>query len=519
MNDAATNFGVLVAVADADTPSIRRPGARIGLLVTAFVAVFLLSWPIVLSLNLYVLKDRGSFLNLDYLVDKHYRLGVDVGYSYGLLPVLLQHVLFVAFGRGYWPMVGCALATLLLMALFWDRLLRVAAPEWRWLAAIVVVSPIVLMVNPNFPYSLVIISLLFALLLVLQWRLDAALAVSAIGCLSVPSLPLVLAAAIAILIVVDWRRGGDRSVSVLARRFAPGVIVYVGIALLLAAVYGPASLLSTLLPLRGLEHYQAVNYGPLTSLMMFLHPEGAGLKYYLFDRATWWVLSTALLFIFGIGAARAMIGRRELDPRNVFLVLCAGLHAAFVFVVSGPPRQHGIYDPLLVAGVLVGLAGAWPQRWSRIALAAFIGLAVLGHENQVRSTMKAWKETRRGPLTAGLYASSAWTDAWSEIVRASANRKLLLLSYGSGVHHYYPSVHSPDVWFLMPGLVLPAQRERVLADVDASDVIVQALDGSTAFVDSDPDLQRRLRPLCARDLSEDYRIYWRRPTDCPVAAK
>ena len=101
-----------------------RAGIRFRLFLGVFTAIYILSWPVLFSLDLWILKDRGSFLNLDYLIDQHLRLGVDTFYSYGLLPVLIQHGLFVLFGRGYWPLIGCAIATMVLMAFFCARFLR-----------------------------------------------------------------------------------------------------------------------------------------------------------------------------------------------------------------------------------------------------------------------------------------------------------------------------------------------------------------------------------------------------------
>jgi len=161
-------------------------GRPLSIFLVAFFGLFFLSWPTVLSLDLWVFKDRGSFLNLDTLLGQHLRLGVDAYYSYGLLPVWIQHLLFRVFGAGYGPLLGCTVVTIALMALFWALLLRHLPEERIWLLAIVALCPIVIWVNPNFPYSLVQLSMLFALWLVLENRLSAALAVSMIGCLSVP---------------------------------------------------------------------------------------------------------------------------------------------------------------------------------------------------------------------------------------------------------------------------------------------------------------------------------------------
>ena len=110
----------------------------------------------------------------------------------GLLPVAIQHGLFVIFGRGYWPLLACAIVTLVLIALFCAQMLRFLPKGWIWIAAFVVFSRILNPVNPNLPYALVELSILFALLLVCCGHTDLALAASAIGCWSVPSLPIAL---------------------------------------------------------------------------------------------------------------------------------------------------------------------------------------------------------------------------------------------------------------------------------------------------------------------------------------
>ena len=93
------------------------------LIAMAFLALELLSWPILFSFDLWVLYDRGSLLNLDYLWSDGLRPGVDTYYSYGLLPVALQHLAFV-FGRGYWPIIACNAVAMAAIAFTLSALLR-----------------------------------------------------------------------------------------------------------------------------------------------------------------------------------------------------------------------------------------------------------------------------------------------------------------------------------------------------------------------------------------------------------
>jgi len=250
-------------------------------LLTSLSLVFLLSWPIIFSLDLWVFKDKSSFLNLDYLLDKHLRLGVDAYYSYGLLPVFLQHVLFEAFGRGFGPVIGCTVVTLAFMALFWALLLRHLPQQTRWLVSIAALSPLLYWVTPNLPYSLAVLSMLFALLFVLKGRFDIALAASVVGCFSVPSLPLLLTALLTVLIVVDCCSDGHLHLVRLARQSAPGACLYLLLMVSLGLYFGFKSVLATALPTLGMQFYRDDGLGTFGALMSFLHPPGESLQYYI----------------------------------------------------------------------------------------------------------------------------------------------------------------------------------------------------------------------------------------------
>lgn len=484
-------------------------------ILAAFFLTLALSWPIVLSFDLLVFKDRGSFLNLDYLLARHFRLAVDTYYSYGLLPVLIQHLLFTGFGRGYWPMITFTVATLIPMAGFWALFLRHLPEQRIWLVTVVAISPILFLVNCTLPYSLVQLSMLFALLFVLERRLDIALAVSVVGCLSVPSLPLVLTGLLLFLIVADWWINSDRSAAYLIRHLAPGACTYALLALILSLSYGYRSVLATALPILGMRFYKAVNYGGLTALMAFLHPTGHSLEYYfaycLGTTVSWWVASTLLLFVFGVVSIGIMFRRRALEPAHSFVAVCAILMAVFTFCAYGAVGQETAYNPVLAAGVLLGLSSLSLGRFQKILLTMFVGLGILGQANQARLTWLAWRYTRPSAQTVGLYADPAWTAEWAHIVQISRSQKLFLLSYGTGPHHYFPTVETADVWFVRTGQLFPADKQRLLEKIEHADVVVEDLKGATSFIDRDENVQSQLRSMCLTDLTSNFQVWWRHP--------
>jgi hypothetical protein len=511
-----------VGAAAAGPAAIRRVWVDFASILGVFAAIYLICWPIVFSFDLWILKDRGSFLNLDYLLEKHLRLGVDTFYSYGLLPVSIQHWLFAAFGRGYWPLIGCALVTMVLMAIFWARF-RSYLPAGRiWFAAIVGMAWTLNTVNPNLAYSIVQLSLLFSLLFVLMGRLDIAMAAAAAGCWSVPSLTLVMTALLAFLIVLDWLAHGPRRFAGLIWQLAPGVATYVGLGLLMALEFGWRSMLATATPLAGMSFYKKANYGTGTALMQFLHPWGLSPVRYLVYAVTtpviWWLFSAAALTVFGVLAIRRMAVRRTLNRVDMAIALSAAIHGIFVCLAYGSPHQHYIFDPILVAGVLLGLATVSKNSTRTLLIAVFLCLGIAGESTLAYADWKAWKGTRSPAVTANLYADRTWAAEWKKILETSTHENVLLFSYSTGAHQYFPTIHSPETWMLREGLLLPADQVRVLQQMDSADVVVLDLTSPTDLVDMDAEVAAHLNRMCLTESTANFQIWRRRMAETADAA-
>jgi len=517
MRDREDRIGISANPMNGPWMAEHRVAAHFAVFLGAFAAIYLLSWPILFSLDLWILKDRGSFLNLDYLLDRPLRLGVDTYYSYGLLPVSIQHWLFALFGRGYWPLIGCAVATMVMMALFCALFLRYLPRESMWLAAMLFMSRILNPVNPNLPYSLVQLSLLFALFFVLMGRLDLSLAISVIGCWSVPSLPLVMTALLTAFIFLDWFTKPPRSATSLLRSLAPGVLTYLALAILLACEFGWSSVFATATPLAGMGFYRQIGFGSRQALMQFLHPSGYSLgfcvTYSVFTPVCWWVMSTLSLTVFAILAAKRMALSRTLDSRDTAIVLCALIQAVFVCVAYGSPHQHYIFDPILVVGVLLGLSAMGKGIARNLLLTLFLLLGIAGQATLAHAVLHDWKQIKSPTVTANLYADAGWVADWSKILELSTRRNLMLFSYSTGAHHYFPTVHSPEVWTLQLGQLLPADKARVMEQFDNADVVVLDLTSPTSLVDVDADFQRRLHALCLTESTTYFQIWQRRSAE------
>jgi hypothetical protein len=503
---------------DTTTPTLPRVRFRFATNFAAILGGFFLlvlaSLPIFLSFDLWLFEDRASFLHLDELVAKHHRLGVDVFYSYGLLPVLLQHLVFVPFGRSFRPMIGCTLLVLVLNALFWAALLEYLPAQRRWLLAVVALSQIILAVNPVWPYSLAVLSMMFALLFVLKNRLDIAFAISAIGCFCVPSLTLVLTGLIFLLIVADWWLAPGRSFASLAALLLPGVLTYSAFAVLLGFIYGLPSLVATALPLSGARFYKEIGYTGFEAFLTFLHPAGYSLKYYIAyyigSSVTWFCLCSLFLFGLTIYLIRSVLkGNRPTAAAN-FVILYSIVQFIFIFVVYGSRGQHGIYEGLLASATLVGISVLPQARQRNIALILFLAAGTLGETGAVYKAITAWRTTARSPESFGLYADPGFMKELSEVVQLSQHHRTLMLGYATGISNYYPSLEEPDAWFLQRGQLFPAQKQAIVDQINHADAVVEVLTSQSEAVNGDPNIQAALNNMEPTSPKIDFRIRMRK---------
>lgn len=484
------------------------------LLVAAMAVLFAMSWPVERSFDLWVFKDRGSLLKLDYLLADHLRLGVDTFYSYGLLPVLLQHWLFAALGRGPWPLMGTHVFYILLSAAGWTLIAQRLPRPRLVLACLLVLTPILVWVNPNFPYVLVQLSLLFSLALLLEGRYGAAVAVSAIGCWSVPTVTLLASGLLLIAALLAWGSRSDRSARSLVRMVAPGAVAYLGLGTVLALFFGWRSVLATAMPFQGMAEYKTIHYGLFTTLKVFLHPDdvlhGSYLRYYVCDRATWWMFSTALLFGLALYSVIRMLAERRIAAGLLVVTISAIVQGAFVFLAYGSSTQHIIFDPVVVLGVVVGLALLPLGRLRPVLLGIFMVLGVLSHINQAAYTYSLWKKTQPSPQSANFYAPADYVAKWSDILALSQTHRTMLLSYGTGMQHYFPRVETPDIWTVQLGELTGDDKRRLMASLRSAEVVAEDLTGPTELFETDAAIRRELGGMCLIDRNEWF-IVWVRP--------
>lgn len=495
------------------TNSMSKPMQRrlffIGLtLAVAVRVVFLL--PSELDFRNFAFRDVGSFQHVDRLIGLGLHPGVDFGFTYGLLPVLLQHMYFAVFGAGQWPTLGVLVIYLLAMVAFWILFLREFGPTLTNFGVFLGLLSMTIYIDPWPPtpaHVLMQLSLAYSLYFLLKQRLSLALLIAALGTLTIPSLPIALTGLVALVIAREWWRGPRRTLRRLATQFGPAAVAYAAAVLVMTVFFGWRSVLPSLVPVGGAKLYRAMNYGILGQGKFFLHPPGANLSYYLFTIAGIWILCSGLLVVFGcVGALRLATAPRK-QGHTLFVVVCCVLHLVFVFVAFGNYLSYVYYSFLLAAGILAGVSELRSRRW-RIAVGSLV--LVLGLLSQVgafKAGLQLWRSESRSPATGFLYAPNDFQAEWSSVLSFAQNRRVFLIAYGMGVEYYYPQIGTPQSWFLMPGLLLPREDSYVAQQIRTADVVVEEREVTTHFIDDNKEWQAALAVFPVQVSGKYFRIY------------
>jgi len=479
------------------------------LFTVVFIGLVVVRWPSIYNFVVFGFSDQGSFITLESLVEKHLRLGVDVGYTYGLLPVLLQHMFSSLIGRGYKLSLAFGAVHLAGMALFWTLLWRRLGMSPEFLVALLLLSPLLAISMPVPAHGLLQLSVVFGLLCLLAGKLPQALVIALIGWLSVPSLTIALAGLVCGWMAITWWTGPyPRKITVLLRWVLPGLSIAVGLALLLGFCFGGDSLRATILPTGGAAMYKAMRFGIFADGWYYIHPPGARIGYYLGTKVGWWIFGTFLLTFLAARAALQVWSEKRVTAHSVFILSCWILHVTFILIAFGNGYHTMYYDPIIVAGVLAGLSTVSSRPLRSTILASFVLLGVLG-QYELRGARREWAGFHRSASTGFLYAPSAFESEWKPILEAASKRNVLVLSYGNGAREFFPQVHMPNSWFLLPGLLKDRERAEIIEQIGRADLVAERLGETTRFIDEDAQLQSALAQFSHKTSGISFRVWQR----------
>lgn len=442
--------------------------------------------PMVLDFRNFAFRDLGSFQHIDGLIAQGLRPGLDFGFYYGLLGVLLQHLYFAIFGAGHWPTLGLLAIYMLSMLVFWNLLCRElgqSPTNFGILAGLCSLMIWIVPWPPGAAHVLMELSMAYSLYFALMHRYALALLAAAMGALAIPSLPIVLAGLLALAIAWEWWQTPGRTVRGLLRQYTPAAVAYTGVVVCMAGFFGWRSVLPSLGPWGGAASYRAVNYGFLARGRALWYPPHSHLGHYVYTSAGIWLFCSALLVIFGCAAAVQIARTRTMAPRPLFVLICCAVHLVFVFVAFGNPESISYYSLVLCAGVVAGISDLTNRRMKIALSSLLLCFGLLSEHDEIREGLNLWKNGSISAATDYLYAPNDFLPEWQSVLSLAGKRRVFVLAYGTGVDLYYPQIGTAQSWELLSGVLKPREYSLLLEKIRAADVVVEKLPEGPALYD------------------------------------
>ena len=475
---SATSIGL-----DRVDKSVRRLQPRLfALLAIELIALAIIRLPYGLDFDAFAFSDIGSNFTLQHLLSQGQRPGLDFGYPYGLLPVLAGKIWFSLFGMT--PIAYEASIVACGLVVVWALAQMAVSLQFRTFGLALLFIGLGFAIQVSYPnLTHIMESAFIALALCSQSRGNriTALAFACAGLFCKPSMSYVYGLVLVILITLDLLRSRSR-ISEFIQAFAPAAVTGTVLIVMLATLYGPASVFQTLLPVQGLSTYHGQNFGFFGGIgRSFWNPPNVPWIYYLFDFSGFWIASSIFLVV--CGAIAWTRWRREtaattLDARrNEILWTCAILHLAFVFFFFGNQWSWICYSFILILGVAAAADLAPINR--RLALI----LCVLGLTSWIGRgwyIAKYWRERSPSAITAGLWAAPDEAAEWQNARAMVHGRRAIVLETKGDAALMFPEFAPPVALYLDPGLMPEAEIQRQVDQLSGASVVVVCISDNIA---------------------------------------
>jgi len=486
----------------------------VALFVLETVALTLLALPRKMWFESYLLRDQATYLGWQYLLSHGFKVNVDFGYQYGLLLLLMVRAWFSLFPSNDLTIQPLFLIINLISAVGIARFAKRMRLNGLGLLFLAVTLPIAL--QPENTCYLETAFLTNALAEQAGGRRDRALALATASCFAKPTMGYVYGVLLILFIGFDLLRRGIFKPKAILGALAPAAATGVVLALLLGAGFGGSSVVSTVLPLRGMQTYQALNFGFFTgSSRSFWYFPGVRIGYYLGTPIALWLSGSLFLIFAGIRAVAAEFrtfhlrpsGGSPLDYEIVFT--CAALHVVFVTTFYGSPSSWTYYAFILAMGIAV--AASWSPPW-RYATAGFTVLALIGNFTFLRTSYRSWLYASPREQTAYLWSSPTEGDEWSRVLQIVRGAKTTLLVPECGGELIGLGFEKPVAAILVPGNSVVREVDRKAQQISQANFVVRPTPLALGSSPDDvlnwwPQLRLALRPFRVVWTGEYFKVY------------
>ncbi len=437
------------------------------------LAIDFLRLPETMAFDSYAFCDNGANLTLQYLVSHGLRPAVDFGYHYGLLPILVGRVWFETAGRTPIAYQAFTVACDLVIASAIARITAILRFSAASLALTVITLGFAARASyPSLAHGLEAALLSCALAEQSAGKQRRALVFTSAAVFAKPSMGYIYSVLLIALACRNLR--GESVVTRVLRVIAPAAVTSIAIAATLAASYGPAALIHTVLPLGGAAAYRALHFGFFSeSGRQFWDPRGLPWLFYLLDFSGFWIAGTLFLICSGVAAIFYLTTGADhpgLETRrNEIIATCAVLHVAFIALFFGNQWSWIYYAYFLTIGVAAAAGASAIQR--RVT----VGLCLMGIMawTDVAFWERRWWQTReRNAVTAGLWASSDEREEWQSVLDTVHSRRAVILDTKGAIELIVPGFEKPVSLYLDPGWMLPADMQRKVEQISESQMVV-----------------------------------------------
>ena len=462
--------------------SPRLQSRLFAVLAAELIALAFIRLPYGLDFDAFAFSDIGSNFTIQHLLSQGQSPGLDFGYPYGLLPVLAGKIWFSLFGMV--PIAYEASIVACGLVVVWALAQMAASLQFRTFGLALLFIGLGFAIQVSYPnLTHIMESALLALALYSQSRANRsdALAFTCAALFCKPSMSYVYGLVLVILVTMDLLRRRS-PVSGFVRAFAPAVITGTTLLVILAALYGPASVFQTLLPVQGLSTYHGQNFGFFGGIgRSFWNPPNVPWIYYLFDFSGLWIASSIFLVVCGTMAWTRWYRKTApttLDARRDEIVwTCAILHLAFIFFFFGNRWSWICYSFILILGVAAAADLSPINR--RLALI----LCVLGLTSWIGRgwyIAKYWRERSPSAMTAGLWAPPDETAEWQNVRALAHGHRAIILETKGDAALMFPEFAPPVALYLDPGLMPAMEIQRQVEQLSGASIVVVCISDNIA---------------------------------------
>ena len=420
----------------------------------------------------FAAMDSGGELAIQAMIRRGLAPGIDFGYPYGLLALLMGRIWYGLAGLS--PMAYQVYVGLIALVAAWG-LARVAVARGVGCVGI----GLIVLAIPDLIFVTYLTSvqtleqalLIHALAEQSRGRRGRSLACLTACCFVKPSLAFVQGLTVLILTLIAGRRAGRAA---MVRSILPPLVVGVGLAVGLSLWFGPVSLARTLSPATGAAIYRANHYGFFFGQgRAFWILPGAGVRDYFRYEVGFWLLATTLLAwgtVTGLKRlAGPIISRPEIVTDDELIVTCGAVHLAFVALLFGH-RWTWVYSlPMLILGLAILSRRGRVYRWLVVAL----GLCLLvSDRSKTVAMLQQWRTEAHGAGTLGLWTTPREGAEWERVLELTRGSRPVLFAMCEGGSILFPTFQPPVAGYLVPGNMVPVEVDRKARQLAEAEFIV-----------------------------------------------